>query len=109
MLHCLCPAEMDGDRQSTKTEKKNPNKKKKKSSEAGEGSLSKRGVVLFKNRSSGFSCKGVVLLSIFLKLLLKMPFYISFFNLCTFLLVIVRQVPSDCKGQNESRFSILVL
>lgn len=28
VLHCLCPAEVDGDRQSTKTEKKNPNKKK---------------------------------------------------------------------------------
>lgn len=29
VLHCLCPAETDGDRQSTKTEKKKPNTKKK--------------------------------------------------------------------------------
>lgn len=50
-LHCLCPAETDGDRQSTKTEK-NPTKK---SFEAGQGPLSKReGLILFKNRSSGF-------------------------------------------------------
>lgn len=42
VLHCLCPAETDGDRQSTKTEKKKPNTKKKKSSKAGQGPLSKR-------------------------------------------------------------------
>lgn len=39
VLHCLCPAETDGDRQSTKTGKKNNSKK---SSKAGQGLLSKR-------------------------------------------------------------------
>lgn len=53
VLHCLCPAETDGDRQSTKTKKNN-----KKKFEAGQGPLSKReGVILFKNRSSGFFVK----------------------------------------------------
>lgn len=88
VLHCICPAETDRDRQ---TEHKQ--RQKDLVYNRTRDSLSEReGSSCLKNRSSGFFCKSVLLLCIFCYPILKTPFY-----LCTSQLVIItRQIPLDC-------------